>query len=184
MIQSFCMPPIIYGVLMSNEKKETMSVKLKFRASTDANKEGALYFQVIHDRIVRQIPTSYHIFASEWNEDGGKIIIPNTDTLRKDQLCLIKDKVTWLQCKIQGAITTLEKNGDNYSTDDIVVMYQQVSNECDSVFEFMRKQVERLKKLNRLRTSETYQATLNSFMRFRENVDLTFGRLDSDLMER
>lgn len=86
-----------------------MSVKLKFRASTDANKEGALYFQVIHDRIVRQIPTSYHIFASEWNEDGGKIIIPNTDSLRKDQLCLIKDKVTWLQCKIQGTITTLEK---------------------------------------------------------------------------
>lgn len=160
-----------------------MSVKLKFRASTDANKEGALYFQVIHDRIVRQIPTSYHIFTSEWNEEVGRIIIPDVESLRKDQLCLIKDKVTWLQCKIQGVITTLEKNGGNYTTDDIVAMYQQSSNECDSVFEFMRKQVERLKKLSRIRTSETYQATLNSFMLFRENVDLTFGRLDSNLME-
>lgn len=160
-----------------------MSIKLKFRASSDANKEGSLYFQVIHGRSVRQIPTSYHILASEWNEDNGKIIISSADTLRKEQLCLINDKITWLQYKIQGVVTTLERNGGNYTTDDIVVMYQQASNECESVFEFMRKQVERLKKLNRIRTSETYQATLNSFMRFRENVDLTFGRLDSDLME-
>src|SRR5574344_2800809 len=161
-----------------------MSVKLKFRASTDANKEGSLYFQVIHDRIVRQIPTTYHVFASEWNEDSGRIIIPNVNNVRKDQLCIRKDKVTWLEYKIQCTITTLEKNGGNYTTDDIVTMYQQSSNECDSVFEFMRKQVDRLKILNRIRTSETYQATLNSFMRFRENVDLTFGRLDSDLMEQ
>lgn len=31
------------------------SIKLKFRAHTDSTKEGALYFQVIHDRVVKQV---------------------------------------------------------------------------------------------------------------------------------
>ena len=30
------------------------SIKLKFRAHTDSTKEGALYFQVIHERVVKQ----------------------------------------------------------------------------------------------------------------------------------
>ena len=32
------------------------TVKVKFRASSVATKEGTLFYQVIHKRIVRQIP--------------------------------------------------------------------------------------------------------------------------------
>ena len=42
---------------------------------------------------------------------------------------------------------------------------------------------ERLKQLGRLRTSETYRQTLNSFMRFRSGVDLYFDMLDADMVE-
>ncbi len=34
------------------------SVKLKFRVSSLPEKEGTLYFQVIHERVVKQIGTS------------------------------------------------------------------------------------------------------------------------------
>lgn len=53
-----------------------------------------------------------------------------------------------------------------------------------SVFEYMRQQSERLKKLARLRTSETYRQTLNSFMKYRKNIDLHFDMLDADVVEQ
>ena len=53
-----------------------------------------------------------------------------------------------------------------------------------TVFEYMRRQSERTKKLGRVRTGETYQQTLYSFMRFRNGVDLDFDRLDADMVEQ
>lgn len=43
------------------------SVKVKFRPSTIEGKTGALYFQVIHRRIVRSQKTKYKIYPDEWN---------------------------------------------------------------------------------------------------------------------
>ena len=40
------------------------SVKVKFRPSTTTGKEGTIYYQVIHNRVVRQIYTDYKLFAS------------------------------------------------------------------------------------------------------------------------
>ena len=38
------------------------SVKVKFRPSTVNGREGTLYYQVIHNRVVRQINTEYKTF--------------------------------------------------------------------------------------------------------------------------
>ena len=43
------------------------TIKLKFRPSIVPGKEGSLYFQVIHKRVVRYFSTPYHIYAHEWN---------------------------------------------------------------------------------------------------------------------
>ena len=37
------------------------TIKIKFRPSTICGKEGSLYYQVIHNRIVRQINTGYKL---------------------------------------------------------------------------------------------------------------------------
>ena len=47
----------------------------------------------------------------------------------------------------------------------------------------MQVQIQRKRQLGKIRSSETYQATLNSFMNFRQGVDLTFDMFDSELME-
>ena len=49
------------------------SIKLKFRPSTLPEKEGRLYYQVIHNRVVRQIHTAYRICSSEWDADHSSI---------------------------------------------------------------------------------------------------------------
>ena len=43
------------------------SIKVKFRPSTVDGKEGGLYFQIIHNRVVRQLNTDYKVFCR-----GGK----------------------------------------------------------------------------------------------------------------
>lgn len=40
------------------------SIKVKFRSSTTNGKEGSIYYQVIHGRIVRQVKTN----STEWNK--------------------------------------------------------------------------------------------------------------------
>ena len=45
------------------------TVKVKFRPSTVADREGTIYYQIIHDRKVRQLLSDYHVFPNEWNEN-------------------------------------------------------------------------------------------------------------------
>ena len=44
------------------------TIKTKFRSSSVEDREDALYYQVIHNRVVRQISTGYKLFASEWGQ--------------------------------------------------------------------------------------------------------------------
>ncbi len=56
------------------------SLKLKFRPSTVVNKEGILYFQIIHERKVRQLLTDYHIYSTEWDEKRSTIVIDKSNS--------------------------------------------------------------------------------------------------------
>lgn len=47
----------------------------------------------------------------------------------------------------------------------------------------MQEQIERLRGQGKERTVETYQSALNSFMKFRDGIDLCFDEMDADLME-
>lgn len=51
------------------------SVKVKFRPSTVNGKEGTLYYQVIHNRVVRQINTEYKLFVSEWDSHSETVVL-------------------------------------------------------------------------------------------------------------
>ena len=60
------------------------SIKVKFRPSTNENKEGIIYYQVIRNRAIRQLKTDYRLFMHEWNEDENSIIV--TDNSRQNYL--------------------------------------------------------------------------------------------------
>lgn len=68
------------------------SIKLKFRTSSVQEKEGRLYYQVIHNRVARQIHTEYRIYSSEWDADHSNIILPTSVTpQRQAYLLSLKD---------------------------------------------------------------------------------------------
>lgn len=55
------------------------SVKVKFRPSTIEGKEGTIYYQIIQNRVIRQLKTDYRIFTDEWNEVGSCIIVGSSE---------------------------------------------------------------------------------------------------------
>jgi len=161
------------------------SIKLKFRAHTDNTKEGALYFQVIHDRVVKQIKTDYRIYEYEWDKQEGDIVRGfSLSEIRNEALKVIRDKVAWKRRKLERVIKSLESDGKTYSADDIIKRYKATASDQTTVFEYIKRQSERMKKLGRVRTGETYRQTLRSFMKFRKGVDLYFDMLDADMVEQ
>lgn len=55
---------------------------------------------------------------------------------------------------------------------------------CKStMFGYMERVIAQYQSLGKIRTSETYSSTLNSFRRFREGVDLPLKKVDSEQME-
>lgn len=155
------------------------SVKVKFRPSAVADKEGTIYYQVIHNRVIRQIKTDYRILREEWDEKGGVVILSTNG--RTDILRSIKERIGWDVKRQKAIIGRLESSGNGFTADDIVDKYQEATRE-QSFFRFMEGVITRLKQLNRERTAENYAATLNSFMRFREDKDVLLDEIGSDLM--
>lgn len=51
------------------------TVKIKFRVSSIETKAGTLYYQVIHNRLVKQVHFGYKLYPSEWDADCSRVIL-------------------------------------------------------------------------------------------------------------
>ena len=154
------------------------SIKIKFRPSTIKGKEGVIYYQIIQNRVIRQLKTDYRIFAEEWNERTGLIILTGR---RGHYLQSFEERIELDIKRLQSIINYFESKQLRYSADDVVSSFQNQAKEL-SLFYFMRSIITLLKQMGKLRTSETYQAALKSFMQFRENKDLLLDEITSDMM--
>lgn len=158
------------------------SVKVKFRPSTIGGKEGTLYYQVIHNRVVRQIYTDYKLFASEWDCHSEAVIlhrVPNEQE-RNNYLLSISSRIKWDRDTLNKIIQTLSQSG-TFVTNDIVVRFQDNRQE-QSFNAYICQQIVRLKRLGKIRTSETYTAALRSFSGFMNDKEVLFDQLNADLM--
>ena len=154
------------------------SIKVKFRPSSVEGKEGCIYIQIIHNRVVRQLNTDYRIFASEWDENS-ETVMANGD--RTNIVNAIKEWFTWDLARLKKVISQLETEQSRYTADDVITGYHKLTKEV-SLFSFWHNVIAQLKQLGKVRTSETYTATLNSFMTFREEQDVPLDGISSDMM--
>ena len=155
------------------------SIKVKFRPSINENKEGAIYYQIIQNRVIRQLKTDYRLFMHEWDEDENSIIVTNNS--RQNYLQSIEERIDWDIKRLQSIINQLENKRQRYTADDIISTYQKQASK-QSLFNFMQRVIAQLQQMGKQRTSETYRCTLKSFMQFREDKDVLLEDIDSDLM--
>ena len=132
--------------------------------------------------MVRQIRTDYRIFENEWDDKASTVSFPIlTSTERKNHLQLVANHIAWDFKRLKAIISLHDKRRESYTADDIVAKFDKQANE-QSLFSFMQEVIGQLKRLNRVRTSETYVATLSSFMKFRDGQDILLCEIDSDTM--
>lgn len=158
------------------------SVRVKFRPSSVSGKEGNIYYQVIHNRVVCPIRTDYRIFESEWDDGASTLSYPTpVHAERRNYLQSVENHIEWDIKRLKIIIALFDRRHECYTTDDIVTKFSRQANE-QSLFTFMQEAIGQLKRLNRIRTSETYAATLSSFIKFREGQDILLCEIDSDTM--
>lgn len=157
------------------------SIKVKFRPSTLANHEGTIFYQIIHDRITRQLLTDYHLFSNEWDESRS-MVIPAQKSERKTFILSIRERIRWDIERINKIIRNLDTKGLSYTSDDVIDEFKRYAIEY-SLFNFMESIIIKLKQNGKIRTSETYTVTLNSFKKFRKGEDIMLDCIDSEIME-
>ena len=158
-----------------------VSIKLKFRPSVNEGKEGSLYYQVIYNRVVRQIATPYKIFPNEWDDEVESIIV-KPPAIRCNYLDSIKQTVRNDTNRFYRIEQELARTNSSYTVDNIVNEYRKQSN-GSTLFSYMEQMIARYWRQGQHRTSETYSTTLNSFKRFRVDIDVCLEDIDSELME-
>ena len=152
----------------------TTSVRIKLRESSVDGKEGSLYYQVIHNWVVRQIGTEYHLFSAEWHEDDENIVLNKTaNTERNAYLQELAERIRIDRLRFARIISELNNNGIGYTADDVVAKYNELTSR-QSFQIYMQSIIKQQKTQGRIRTSETYAATLKSFMAFRKGKDISW----------
>ena len=154
------------------------SIKIKFRPSAVNGKEGSLYFQIIHNRVVRQLNTDYKVFASEWDAQTESIAVIGS---RTNLLLGVQERLLWDVTRLEKVVRLLETEHRRFTADDVITMFHKQTKDS-SLLNFMHGVIAQLKQLGKIRTSETYTATLKSFMAFRDEQDVPLDGITSDMM--
>lgn len=157
------------------------SIKVKYRASSVEDHEGAIYYQIIHERKVRQLNTEYHVRKEEW-DDNRSMVVTKQSSERKSLILSIRERIRCDVERLTKIAKKLDNEGISYTADDVIDEFKRYANEY-SLFNYMESLIIKFKQNNKTRTAETYTAALNSFKKFRKDEDLMLDCLTSEIME-
>lgn len=127
------------------------SIKVKFRPSTVTNREGTVYYQIIHERKVRQLLTRYHVYPSEWDEKRSMVTTSNKSE-RRSFILSIRERIRWDMERLTKINRKLDADGLSYTADDVIDEFYIYTNEY-SLFNFMENIIAKLKQNGKVRTS-------------------------------
>lgn len=157
------------------------AIKVKYRAGKEPTEEGHIFYELIHDRKTRNIPTEYRIFAKEWNRQRGTVI-SNQVGERGSYLLSVNKGMKMDMERLRRIIRNYETEGFDFTVGEIADKFM-VLTENSGLFRFMDRLIENFKNTDRIRTSETYRAALNSFKNFREGKDILIECINKEIME-
>ena len=156
------------------------SVKVKFRPSAVDGQEGAVYYQIIHERRVRQLLSEFRVLPEEWCAERSTVTAAVSG--RREYVAAVREGVRRDMERLSRIERRLEDLSVCYSAEDIVEEFKRYGEEY-TLSALMRRLIARFQESGRVRTSESYRATLNSFTRFREGQEVVVDCLTADVME-
>ncbi|MDE6854803.1 MAG: site-specific integrase [Muribaculaceae bacterium] len=155
------------------------TIKLKFRPSTVQGREGTLYFQIIHQRQVRQIYTELHIRDNEWNMEEASVLIPcDADMARSKYLLSINESLGEQQAKLHAIISHLESKGVPYNALDVVRIFHSPQTVV-GVVSFIRKLIDDMRRIGKRPMERRLVASLNSLLRYTDGKEVDWKDVTS-----
>lgn len=94
------------------------SIKVKFRTPAAPDLEGSIYYQIIHERKVRQLHSNYRVFPYEWDEKRSTVKIDNSH--REDFILSLRKSIRTDVERITKIIRRFEDKGMAYHAEDII----------------------------------------------------------------
>lgn len=158
------------------------TTKFKFRASSVSGKEGTLFLQVIHQRVVRQVSTKYKLYPKEWDAVRQAVVIPK-DTFpgRIRYLHAAQETLRSDKSRLQLIILSLDHSRKDYRAEDVIKQFlkKEQSNEFTVFAETL---IGQKREEGHLSLATKYQTSLNSLNRFLKGNLLTLDGMDASLL--
>lgn len=166
------------------------SIKVKYRQSSVVDRDGVIYYQILHNRIPRQIATDYRVRPGEW--DGRRSNVVVEDKSREAIIMSIRNRMRRDIKRLNQIISKLNDSIMDYTADDIVEKFKRYTNE-HSFINYMENTIDRLIQNGKIGTAENYRSALNSFKKFltsqvpeyagNNNMNITLDCISPELME-
>lgn len=157
------------------------TIKIKFRTSTVAMKEGTLFFQVIHNRRAKQINLGQKLYPDEWDKIRSEVRVPpGTDEKRQAYLSSLQEYLEMNKIRLENIITQLKLSNNDYTAQEVINLYLKSKSGC--LFSFMGTLIAQLRQVGKPRTAETYATVRNSFTRFCNKREVLLDDINSALM--
>jgi len=159
------------------------SIKVKFRPSSVTGQEGSIYYQVIHDRVPRRIPTLYKVLPEEWDGKRDNVAIPK-DSERKAYLTSVRERIKWDLERLVKIRRRLEDGGMSFTSADICDGFRNYADRL-SIVNYMGRAIIRLEDTGKKTTCGNYRSALNCFKRFlsaKGEDDIMLDHITSDII--
>lgn len=157
-----------------------ISVTLHFAPSHVDVCKGKLYYRIIVNRKVHQICSCYFIHPNEWDDDLGRLKISGCC---KGELSVINRRTRWEMRQLYHMIRTMLEEDLDVDFKLLTEGFKEMV-ASQSFFFFAKQQIDKLKTMNKIRRSETYESALSSLMKFMGGKDVMFYEFTSELMEQ
>ena len=156
--------------------------KIKFRASSVGMKEGTLYYQVIHNRVARQIHTTYRLYPSEWDAVSSSIVLPSSSTSgRYSYLLSLQETLEADRKKLLLVIARLDKEAQPYTSDKVVDYFRE-GKVLHGIIGYTVELNDKLREFGKRRMADRLTTTINSLRNYLKGNDVPLEDVDGTMV--
>lgn len=157
------------------------NIKVKLRLPAPTGAQGTVYYLIGHEQRVKRITSDHRLYPNEWDAKLSTVIVPAKGE-RRVTLLSIRAAIEKDIERLKRIIDLMQTTRHTFTVDDIADEFRSYRDRY-SLFNYMKGLIGTLMQKGRIRTSETYRATLNSFSTFTAGTDIMLDEITPTIME-
>lgn len=159
------------------------NIKIKLRLSSDSTSEGRLYFQIIHNRVSRQVSTDYRLYPCEWDASRSTVIVlSSASAQRQSYLLSVQASLDADIWKIRAVRARLDSCAQPYTADMVVSNFRDMRVRR-GVIAYAMELSTCLRESGRRSMAGRLVTTANSFGRYLKGADIPLEDMDTTVIQ-